>query len=83
MAYSSYQLPEFRKMKQNTRSRISSMHEMLLVVFKVGLQNGAGGGDSHGLSPPRDGSPMWLALDPSTGSYGVNLAQAHPEHHGL
>lgn len=40
MAYFSYQLPEFRKMKQNTRPRILSMHEMLLVVFKVGHQNG-------------------------------------------
>lgn len=37
IVYSSHQLPEYRKMKQNTGPRCSSMHEMLLVTFKVGL----------------------------------------------
>lgn len=58
MAHSSYPLPEFRKMKQNTRPRISSMHEMLLVVFKVGLQNG---GSAMGFHLPEMEVPCgWL-----------------------
>ena len=33
-----------------------------------------------GFHLPEMGNSIWLALDPSTGSHGMNLAQANPEY---
>lgn len=79
MAYSSQQLPEYRKMKQNTGLRFSSMHEMLLVIFKVGLWKErlawASTSQRWKLHP--------VGLRSIHRLLWVNLAQAHPEHQGL